>query len=176
MNIWRAIRSRAYDCERRPDSVRALSIWPTDRDRLLSQSMVKLITGILIGVAVSEGAIKSVDDKRKTYVSGFKGTEYGGTPIRDLLHMSSGVDFGDERDGSRDLNRLWRDMVLGLGITTRGMVSSIAQFNQRIAPPGTTYPLRQHRARCNWPYSSVGVLALGGERTVGRDGRSHRES
>jgi CubicO group peptidase (beta-lactamase class C family) len=139
--------------------------------------MVKLITGILIGVAVSEGAIKSVDDKRKTYVSGFKGTEYGGTPIRDLLHMSSGVDFGDARDGSRDLNRLWRDMVLGLGITTRGMVSSIAQFNQRIAPPGTTYLLRQHRARCNWRYSSVGVLALGakelldemGVRTVNLD-------
>jgi CubicO group peptidase (beta-lactamase class C family) len=111
----------------------------TDRDRLLSQSMVKSITGILIGIAISEGAIKSVDDKPETYVPGFKGTEYGRTPIRDLLHMSSGVDFGEERDGSRDLNRLWRDMVLGLGITTRGTVNSIAQFNQRIAPPGTRY-------------------------------------
>ena len=111
----------------------------TDRDRLLSQSMVKSITGILIGIAVSEGAIKSVDDKPETYVPGFEGTEYGRTPIRDLLHMSSGVDFGEERDSSRDLNRLWRDMVLGLGITTRGTVNSIAQFNQRIAPPGTRY-------------------------------------
>jgi CubicO group peptidase (beta-lactamase class C family) len=111
----------------------------TDRDRLLSQSMVKSITGILIGIAVSEGAIKSIDDKPETYVPGFKGTEYGRTPIRDLLHMSSGVDFGEERDGGRDLNRLWRDMVLGLGITKKGTVNSIAQFNQRIAPPGTRY-------------------------------------
>jgi len=85
----------------------------TDRDRMLSQSMVKSITGILIGIAVSEGAIKSVDDTPQTYVPGFKGTEYGKTPIRDLLHMSSGVDFGEERDGSRDLNRLWGDMVRG---------------------------------------------------------------
>jgi CubicO group peptidase (beta-lactamase class C family) len=111
----------------------------TDRDRLLSQSMVKSIIGILIGIAVSEGAIKSIDDKPEAYVPGFKGTEYGQTPIRDLLHMSSGVDFGEERDGGRDLNRLWRDMVLGLGIPKKGTVNSIAQFNQRIAPPGTRY-------------------------------------
>ncbi|MGA7811195.1 serine hydrolase domain-containing protein [Bradyrhizobium sp.] len=101
--------------------------------------MVKSITGVLIGIAVSDGAIKSVDDKPEAYVPGFKGTEYGRTPIRDLLHMSSGVDFGEERDGGRDLNRLWRDMVLGLGITKKGTVNSIAQFNQRIAPPGTRY-------------------------------------
>jgi hypothetical protein len=62
----------------------------------------------------------------------FKGTEYGRTPIRDLLHMSSGVDFGEDRDGGRDLNRLWRDMVLGLGITKRGTVNSITQFIQQL--------------------------------------------
>jgi CubicO group peptidase (beta-lactamase class C family) len=111
----------------------------TDRDRMLSQSMVKSITGILIGIAVSEGAIKSVDDTPETYVPGFKGTEYGKTPIRDLLHMSSGVDFGEERDGSRDLNRLWGDMVRGSWFSRKGTVGSIAQFNQRIAPPGTRY-------------------------------------
>src|SRR5258708_36037895 len=49
----------------------------TDRDRLISQSIAKSITGILIGIAVSEGAIKSVDDTAETYVPGFKGSEYG---------------------------------------------------------------------------------------------------
>jgi hypothetical protein len=96
----------------------------TDRDRLLSQSMVKSIMGLLIGIAVSEGAIKSVDDTVETYVPGFRGSEYGKTPIRDLLHMSSGVDFGEERDNSSDLNRLWIDMVLGLG-PTKGTIASI---------------------------------------------------
>ena len=85
----------------------------TDRDRLVSQSIVKSITGMLIGIAISEGAISSVDDTAEAYVPGFKGTEYGRTPIRDLLHMSSGVDFGEDRDGGRDLNRLWNDMVIG---------------------------------------------------------------
>ncbi len=110
----------------------------TDRDRLISQSMAKSIIGILIGIAISDGAIKSVNDIAQTYVSGFKGTEYGKTPIRDLLHMSSGVDFGEERDGSRDLNRLWRDVVLGLG-ATKGTIENIVQFNRRVAPPGTRY-------------------------------------
>ena len=75
----------------------------TDRDRLISQSMAKSIMGILIGIAISEGAIKSVDDMAQTYVPGFEGMECGKTPIRDLLHMSSGVDFGEERNGGRDL-------------------------------------------------------------------------
>src|SRR4051794_18286294 len=60
----------------------------TDRDLLLSQSMVKSITSLLIGIAIGEGAIKSVDDTAATYVPGLKGTEYGATPLRALLHMS----------------------------------------------------------------------------------------
>jgi CubicO group peptidase (beta-lactamase class C family) len=111
----------------------------TDRDRFVSQSMVKSIMGMLIGIAISEGAIKSVDDTAETYVPGFKGTEYGKTPIRDLLHMSSGVEFGEEKDGGRDLNRLWGDMVAGSWFSRKGTVNSIAQFNTRIAPPGTRY-------------------------------------
>jgi CubicO group peptidase (beta-lactamase class C family) len=111
----------------------------TDRDLLISQSMVKSITGMLIGIAISEGAIKSVDDTTETYVPGFKGTEYGKTPIRALLHMSSGVDFGEERDDDRDLNRLWNDMISGGWIYKKGTIASIAQFNRRIAPPGTKF-------------------------------------
>jgi hypothetical protein len=34
----------------------------TDRDRFMSQSMAKSITAMLIGIAIGEGAIKSVDD------------------------------------------------------------------------------------------------------------------
>ena len=110
----------------------------TDRDRLISQSMAKSITAMLIGIAIGDGAIKSVDDVAETYVPGFKGTEYGKTPIRDLLHMSSGVEFQEAQDGQRDLNRLWIDMVLGLG-PTKGTINSIVQFNRRIAAPGTKY-------------------------------------
>src|SRR5207253_5114575 len=109
----------------------------TDRDLLISQSMVKSITGMLVGIAVADGAIKSVDDTAETYVPGLKGTEYGATPLRALLHMSSGVDFGEDRDQGRDLDRLWIDMVRGAG--SKGTIKSIAQFNTRIAAPGTRF-------------------------------------
>lgn len=111
----------------------------TDHDRLISQSMVKSIMGILIGIAISEGAIKAVDDTPDMYVPEFKGSEYGRTPIRDLLHMSSGVDFGEERDGGRDLNRLWSDMIAGSWIRNKGTINSIVQFNRRVAAPGTRF-------------------------------------
>jgi len=111
----------------------------TDQDRFVSQSMVKSITGLLIGIAISEGAIKSVDDIPEIYVPGFVGTEYGRTPIRDLLHMSSGVDFGETRDGGRDLNRLWNGMGIAFPEWKLGTVKSIAQFNHRIAPSGTRF-------------------------------------
>ncbi len=111
----------------------------TDRDRLISQSMVKSIMGILIGIAISEGTIKTVDDTPDMYVPEFKGSQYGRTPIRDLLHMSSGVDFGEERNGGRDLNRLWSDMIAGSWIGNKGTINSIVQFNRRIAPAGTRF-------------------------------------
>ena len=101
--------------------------------------MVKSIVGLLIGIAIAEGAIKSVDDTPEAYVPGFRGTEYGRTPIRDLLHMSSGVDFGETRDGGRDLNRLWNGMGIAFPTTKIGTVNSIVQFNQRIAPAGTRF-------------------------------------
>jgi CubicO group peptidase (beta-lactamase class C family) len=111
----------------------------TDRDRLLSQSMVKSITGVLVGLAIADGVIRSVDDTVEAYVPGFKGSEYGKTPLRDLLHMASGVDFGEARDRGRDLNRLWNDLVLGSGVVKKGSVASITQFNHRVVPPGTRF-------------------------------------
>ena len=112
----------------------------TDTDRLLGQSMTKSITGLLVGLAISDGALRCLDDVPETYVAGLKGSEYGRTPLRALLHMSSGVDFGEERDGGHDLSVLWRDMVLGAGmLRKKGTIASIRQFDRRVAAPGTKY-------------------------------------
>ena len=110
----------------------------TDKDRFVSQSMVKSITGLLVGLAIADGAIKSVDDPAEIYVPGLKGSEYGRTPLRALLHMSSGVEFGEDRDNGRDLNRLWRGAIAGRG-PGHGTIDAIRQFDHRVAPPGTRY-------------------------------------
>ena len=58
--------------------------------------MAKTITGLLVGIAASEGAIRSIDDTAAIYVPELAGTEYGATPLRALLHMSSGVAFREQ--------------------------------------------------------------------------------
>ena len=119
----------------------------TDRDRFLSQSMAKTITAMLIGIAVSEGKIKSIDDLASAYVPGLANTEYGRTPIRDLLHMSSGVAFTEDYGGRDDVAQLSRDLFVKPG---KDPIASVAQFNTRVAPPGK-----------KWHYASVETEILG---------------
>ena len=114
----------------------------TDRDRMLGQSMTKSIVGLLTGTAASVGAIRSVDDRAEAYMPALAGSEYGRTRLRDLLHMASGISFGEEAENGRDLRRLWRYMVVGswfgLG-PSKSTVASLIQFNQRIAPAGERF-------------------------------------
>jgi CubicO group peptidase (beta-lactamase class C family) len=119
----------------------------SDRDRFLSQSMAKTITAMLIGIAVSESKIKSIDDLASTYVPGLANTEYGKTSIRDLLHMASGVAFSENYDGNDDIARLSRDLFAAPG---KDAAASLAQFNTRAAPRGT-----------KWHYSSAETETLG---------------
>src|SRR5215475_166439 len=106
----------------------------TDRDRLLSQSMAKTITAMLVGLAVADRAIASIDDKVSRYVPELAGTEYGSTSIRALLHMSSGVAFREEYTGTDDLARFVRELVRG-----SSPVAAIRQFNMRMFPADTTF-------------------------------------
>ena len=124
----------------------------TDRDRLLSQSMAKTITAMLIGVAVSEGKIKSIDDPVSAYVPGLADAEYGKTSIRDLLHMSSGVAFSEIYDGQDDIAQLGRDLFIEPG---KNPVASVAQFNTRATPTGNQMALRQRRDRDPGPCVAV---------------------
>ena len=50
----------------------------TDKHRLTSFSMAKTITALLMGIAVKEGAIRSIDDLAEIYVPDLKGTNMGG--------------------------------------------------------------------------------------------------
>lgn len=58
-----------------------------------SFSMAKTVTAMLVGIAHSKGAIKSLDDKAADYWPEIAASAYGQTTIRNLLRMSSGVPF-----------------------------------------------------------------------------------
>jgi CubicO group peptidase (beta-lactamase class C family) len=76
------------------------------QDRFVSHSMAKSIVSIAVGMALSEKRIASLDDAVAKYEPKLAGHPYGETTIRNLLRMSSGVQFSEEYDGKDDVTRL----------------------------------------------------------------------
>jgi CubicO group peptidase (beta-lactamase class C family) len=109
----------------------------TDQDRLLSQSMAKTIVALLIGIAINEGRIHSVDDLAQAYVPELTGTAFGETSLRALLHMASGVAFREDYvDPAADNFKLGRVLFGQTGYDT---AHAVAMFNTRQAPPDTHF-------------------------------------
>lgn len=61
--------------------------------RFITYSVAKSYVSTLIGLALADGAIKSLDDKVIDYLPEMKGSGYERATIRDLLRMRSGVDW-----------------------------------------------------------------------------------
>jgi CubicO group peptidase (beta-lactamase class C family) len=107
-----------------------------DTHRLTSWSMGKTITAMLVGIAIDEGRIRSIDDRPDAYLPELAGTEYGRTPIRDLLTMSSGVKFTEDYSGSDDAALLVWNTFQGEG---PGGPPAVVGFNARLRRPGTRF-------------------------------------
>ena len=73
-------------------------------------SATKSFTSTLIGMALFDGKISSLDDTAEQYASQFKGTAYGETSIRHLLMMSSGIDYFHFK-GSPNRNDMYNDLI-----------------------------------------------------------------
>jgi CubicO group peptidase (beta-lactamase class C family) len=120
----------------------------TDKHRLTSFSMAKTITALLIGIAVKEGAIRSIDDLAEIYLPDLKGTEYGRTPIKALLQMSSGVALSEVYwDTPSDIWTLGR---LTIQQEPEGSLQAVKRFNRRNVQPGQLFN-----------YSSAETVVLG---------------
>jgi CubicO group peptidase (beta-lactamase class C family) len=69
--------------------------------RWTSFSVAKSITSTLVGAALRDGHIRSMDDKVTDYIPQMKGSAYDAVSIRQLLTMTSGVrwneDYGDPK-------------------------------------------------------------------------------
>jgi CubicO group peptidase (beta-lactamase class C family) len=127
-----------------------------DTDRFTSWSMAKTITAMLVGIAIEEGRIRSIDDHPDAYVPELAGTEYGRTPIRDLLTMSSGVRFIENYSGTDDATILAVNTFQGDG---PGGPAAVVGFNQRLRRPGTQF---------SYSSAETQVLGLALRAAVGR--------
>lgn len=74
-------------------------------------SATRSYTSILVGIALKEGKINSLEDLVQKYAPQFKGTAYGETPIKYLMMMSSGIDFFHFK-GDPDRLDMYKDIML----------------------------------------------------------------
>src|SRR5262245_22926585 len=115
------ILTERYQYERKPEH------------RFTSMSMAKTLVAMLVGIAVSEQQISSIDDLAEKYVPALKGHPYGATPLRHLLTMASGVKFTEYYDGKDDMAVLIRKTFMQEG---PGGVDTVLPFKQRTSPAG----------------------------------------
>ena len=67
----------------------------TENTRWMSMSVVKSITATLIGMAIQDGYIKSIDDPIVNYLPELKGSSYDGVTVKHILQMASGVAWNE---------------------------------------------------------------------------------
>lgn len=66
--------------------------------RWTSFSVAKSMTATLVGAALRDGAIRSMDDKVSDYLPAMKGSAYDDVSIRQLLTMTSGIRWNEDYD------------------------------------------------------------------------------
>jgi CubicO group peptidase (beta-lactamase class C family) len=139
------VRLERYEMGFRPDG------------RWTSFSVAKSLTSTMVGAAVKDGAIKSLNDPVSDYIDELKGSAYDGVTVEQVLTMTSGIDWNEDYDDPQ---------------------SDVAQFDLQQVEPGksalATYMAglgRAHPAGEVWNYSTgetnlIGVLV---SRATGRE-------
>lgn len=78
----------------------------TEHDRWTSFSVAKSVTSTLIGAAIKDGHIKSLQSPVTDYLPDLKGTAYDGVTVADLITMRSGVKWNEDyTDPKSDVNQ-----------------------------------------------------------------------
>ncbi|WP_240007124.1 serine hydrolase domain-containing protein [Pseudaquidulcibacter saccharophilus] len=76
------------------------------KGRWTSFSVAKSFTSTLVGAAIKDGYIKSLDDNITDYMPDLKGSAYEGVSVRQLLTMSSGAAWNEDyEDKNSDVNK-----------------------------------------------------------------------
>jgi len=110
-----------------------------DKSRFTSWSVAKSFTSTLVGLALADGRIKTLDAPVTNYLPELKGSGYEGVPISDILEMSSGVKFNEKYGKSEsDVAIMWRKTMDEESETIAGYAKSLG----RAEAPGTKFVYR----------------------------------
>jgi len=90
------------------------SLGLSESTRTISWSMAKSFISAMIGIALDEGSIASIEQPVDFYVPELQGSGYETVRIKDVLQMSSGIAFNEDYgDFNSDINRWGRGFALG---------------------------------------------------------------
>lgn len=104
--------------------------------RWISMSMAKSISTTLVGVAIRDGYIGSVDEPLTRYLPQLAGGGYDGVSIRHLMQMTSGVSWDDTHTDPASERR----QMLELQIQQRpGAILHYVSGMPRVALPGSVW-------------------------------------
>jgi len=96
--------------------------------RWASFSMAKSVSSTLVGVALEQGLIASIDDPVTKYVPALKGGAYDGVSVRQVLLMSSGVRWNETyTDPSSDRRKLLELQLQGKPGVIVGYMKSLSR-------------------------------------------------
>ena len=104
--------------------------------RWTSFSVAKSFTSTLVGAALQDGSITSLEDKVSAYIPDLKGSAYDDVSIRQLLTMSSGVRWNEDyEDPASDVSRF------NTARPDPGVDATVSYLRKlpRAHPPGTVW-------------------------------------
>lgn len=100
--------------------------------RWVSMSVAKSFVSALMGIALHEGAIRSLEEPVTGYLPSLTGSAYDGVRIKDIVQMSSGAGWNEDySDPDSDINRF------ALVSASGGAMSDFIPTLKRATQPGT---------------------------------------
>jgi CubicO group peptidase (beta-lactamase class C family) len=119
-----------------------------ERTRFMGWSMTKSLTSILVGLALEQGKIRSIDDRIETYLPELQGGGYEGATIRQILQMRSGVSYEERYDFENP------------GTAASNHISALVKNVSRFADPARTIA-RAHGPGEEFEYKTLDTAVLG---------------
>jgi CubicO group peptidase (beta-lactamase class C family) len=107
-----------------------------EQTRWMSMSVVKTMTATLIGAAIQDGYIESIDDPIVKYLPRFSGTAYDGVTVQHLLQMTSGVAWNETYTDPDSDRRRMLEAQIG---QQPGAILDLMAVLPRAAEPGTRW-------------------------------------
>lgn len=146
------LRHESYYLGTRPDDLR------------ISWSLSKSFVSALVGILLADGTIDNIDAPVTQYAPELIGSAYDGATLRNVLQMSSGVDFNEDYlDFWSDINKMGR--VLALGGTLNAFAAGL---DQKFAAPG------EHWHYCSFDTHVLGMIIAGAAERPVRDVMAER--